>query len=172
MAWFERSTSEGKNFQEGSPVAAVEVAPIELADRASGDLVACLYKGSRVTGQLSFHGPATIEGAVEGEVLCHGVLTIGEQAEVKAKISGHVVVIRGKVEGDVTARDKVEIEAPGRLLGNIVSPRLVVAEGVVFDGHCAMGRTEKKGEFARAPRAVAQEAAETRIGEATTDLEK
>ncbi|MBI2089761.1 MAG: polymer-forming cytoskeletal protein [Deltaproteobacteria bacterium] len=113
---------------------------------AGEEIVAHLYKGSRVSGQLTFHGPATIDGTVEGEVLCHGILTIGEEAEVRAKISGEVVIIRGRVEGDVAAKKKVELENPARLVGNIQSPRLVVAEGVLFDGDCSMRGAREKGE--------------------------
>ena len=50
---------------------------------------------------------------VDGEIQCQGTLTIGEGAEVKAKITGQVVVIRGRVEGNVTAKDRVELVAPG-----------------------------------------------------------
>jgi len=88
---------------------------------------------------LSFQGPARIDGAVDGEIQCQGTLTIGEGAEVRAKVSGQVVVIRGKVEGNVIAKERVELAAPARLIGNVDSPRLVVTEGVVFDGDCSMG---------------------------------
>ena len=71
--------------------------------------------------------------------ICQGALTIGEGAEVRAKISGQVVVIRGKVEGNVTAKEKVELLASARLIGNISAPKLIISEGVVFDGDCSMG---------------------------------
>jgi cytoskeletal protein CcmA (bactofilin family) len=115
---------------------------------APAALVGHLYKGSRVSGQLSFQGPARIDGAVDGEIHCEGILTIGEGAEVRAKISGQTVVIRGKVEGNVTAKEKVELAAPARLIGNIDTPRLIMTEGVVFDGDCAMGVAKQKGGVA------------------------
>ena len=155
MAWFDRSSGEKKNPSEApphpplSPARSGEEAP---AESSTEEIVAYLYKGSRVTGQLTFHGPAKIDGSVEGEVLCHGTLTIGEEAEVRAKISGEVVVIRGKVEGDVAAKEKVELETPARLLGNIDAPRLTITEGVVFDGYCSMGRAREKHEALSPPR--------------------
>lgn len=126
---------------EPKPVPKIEVPPAP----STAGLVGYLYKGSRITGQLNFQGPARIDGAVDGEIQCQGALTIGEGAEVRAKISGQVVVIRGKVEGNVTAKEKVEIATPGRLIGNIDSPRLVITEGVVFDGDCSMGVAKQKG---------------------------
>lgn len=149
MVWFDRSPGGKKGSAAEAPEPALEspgATDPGPAESAGEELVAHLYKGSRVTGQLTFHGAAKIDGTVEGEVLCHGVLTIGEGAEVRAKVSGDVVVIRGSVEGDVAARKKVELERPARLLGNIDAPRLVVAEGVVFDGDCSMRGAREKGE--------------------------
>src|SRR5215204_6912523 len=114
------------------------------APTSTAGLVGYLYKGSRVTGQLSFQGPARIDGIVDGEVNCQGILTVGEGAELKAKITGQIVVIRGKVEGNVTAKERIELLAPARLIGNIDAPRLIIAEGVVFDGDCSMGVAKQK----------------------------
>ena len=126
------------------PAAKVEVPPPPL----TAGLVGYLYKGSRVTGQLSFQGPARIDGKVDGEINCQGTLTIGEEAEVKAKITGQVVIIRGRVEGNVTAKERIELLAPARLIGNIDAPRLLITEGVVLDGDCFMGVAKQKGEVA------------------------
>ena len=175
MAWFERN-SESKKVPEiepkktpeltkpvseppPAPVAAApepvkpapaprEVAPPKAVEPG---LVGYLHKGSRVSGQLSFQGPARIDGSVDGEIQCQGILTIGEGAEIRAKISGQVVIIRGKVEGNVTAKEKVELAAPAKLIGNVDTPRLIVAEGVVFDGNCAMGVAKQKGGLVSSP---------------------
>ena len=157
MAWFERNVG-GRKSTESEPAKAheavkpgtVPVAPAVTAPESkpsakveelpsSAGLVGYLYKGSRVSGQLSFQGPVRIDGVVEGDIQCQGTVTIGESAEVRAKISGQVVIIRGKVEGNVTAKEKVELLAPARLIGNVSAPRLSIAEGVVFDGDCSMG---------------------------------
>ena len=108
-------------------------------------LVGHLHKGSRITGQLAFDGSVRIDGSVEGEIRCLETLTIGEGAEVRARISSRVVIIRGKVEGNVTAKDRVELLTPGRLFGNVSTPRLIITEGVVFDGDCSMGAAKEGG---------------------------
>ena len=163
MAWFDRNPG-GKKSVEAEPVKMTEAQkpepePISVAvapepkpvakvetpfEPSTAGLVGYLYKGCRVSGQLVFQGAARIDGIVEGDVQCHGSLTIGEGAEVRAKISGQSVVIRGKVEGNVTAKEKVELLAPARLIGNVTAPRLVIAEGVVFDGDCSMGVAKQK----------------------------
>jgi cytoskeletal protein CcmA (bactofilin family) len=128
---------------EPKPTPKVEIAPPPPPSPTAG-LVGYLYKGCRVSGQLSFQGPARIDGVVDGEIQCQGALTIGEGAEVRAKISGQVVVIRGKVEGNVTAKERVELLAPARLIGNVSAPRLIISEGVVLDGDCSMGVAKQK----------------------------
>ena len=169
MAWFDKNPGGKKTETEPQSVAQAPKPAPELAatveaplpqpvvkvdvpppQPSTAGLVGYLYKGSRVTGQLSFQGPARIDGIVDGEVNCQGTLTIGEGAEVKAKITGQVVVIRGKVEGNVTAKERIELLAPARLIGNIEAPRLVINEGVVFDGDCSMGVTKQKSGVAAA----------------------
>lgn len=103
---------------------------------------AFLGKGTRVTGKLVFEGAARIEGQVDGEITAQDTLTIGESALVNAQIVGNAVVVHGRVTGDVTARKRLEIRAPGRLVGNINTPSLIIHEGVVFEGHCTMGGAE------------------------------
>jgi cytoskeletal protein CcmA (bactofilin family) len=110
-------------------------------DEASGTS-AFLGKGSRVTGKLVFEGPARIEGHVEGEISAQDTLVIGEGAVVNAQIVGAAIVVHGRVTGDVTARKKLEIRAPGKLFGNITTPSLVIHEGVIFEGQCTMGAAE------------------------------
>ena len=178
MAWFDLNPG-GKKGQEAEPkkipeapklapepasVAAAPAAKPEpkadiLPPPSTAGLVAYLYKGSRVSGQLNFQGSARIDGAVDGEIQCQGTLTIGEGAEIRARISGQVVVIRGKVEGNVSAKERIELVAPARLIGNIDAPRLIIAEGVVFDGDCSMGVAKQKGGVASSQSVSADKAA-------------
>jgi cytoskeletal protein CcmA (bactofilin family) len=162
MAWFDRN-SGGKKLPEAEaekpsmpaqPTPEAEAQPVVAGPKMKAEavptpseprLVGQLHKGSRITGQLAFEGSVRIDGSVEGEIRCLETLTIGEGAEVRARISSRVVIIRGKVEGNVTAKDKVELLAPGRLFGNVSTPRLIITEGVVFDGDCSMGAAKQGG---------------------------
>lgn len=123
----------------------------------TGGTSAFLGKGSRVTGKLAFEGTVRIEGQVEGEIAAQDTLIIGESAIVSAQITGSSIVIHGRVTGDVTARKRLEIRAPGKLFGNITTPSLVIHEGVIFEGQCAMGssdaqRAEKDRKVAHFPK--------------------
>jgi cytoskeletal protein CcmA (bactofilin family) len=71
---------------------------------------------------------------------------------VKAKITGSTVIVLGQVTGDITARNRLELRAPSRVVGNINTPSLVIQEGATFEGQCAMGaadpaRRGKKADF-------------------------
>ncbi len=103
-----------------------------------GEVNAYLGRGSKVSGKLVFEGTVRVDGQVEGEISAQDTLIIGERAIVTAQINGHTIVIRGKVTGDINAKKRVEIRSPGKLYGNIVTPSLVIHEGVVFEGHCSM----------------------------------
>jgi cytoskeletal protein CcmA (bactofilin family) len=183
MAWFDRNPGGKKESEaerpvvgEPRPVATAmssEPAPAKepLRPTESG-LVAFLHKGSRVSGQLSFQGDVRIDGSIDGEIQCQGRLVIGEGAEVRAKISGQRVVIRGRVEGNVTAKEKIDLVAPARLNGNIVTPRLTVTEGVFFDGDCSMGVAKQKGGVADFQAATAEMAVVAQAPRLQADSEK
>lgn len=110
-----------------------------------GEINAYLGRGSRVSGKLNFDGTVRVDGQVEGEISANELI-VGERAIVTAQINGQTIVIRGKVTGDINARKRVEIRSPGKLYGNIVTPSLVIHDGVIFEGHCSMGGGETRVE--------------------------
>ena len=127
----------------------------------NGEVNAYLGKGSRVAGKLNFEGTVRVDGQVEGEIAAQDTLIVGESALVSAQISGSTIIIKGKVTGDITARKRVEIKAPGKLFGNVTTPSLIIQEGVIFEGHCSMGG----GEAAKNDRKVTQFPKEEKIAE-------
>ena len=103
-----------------------------------GGMDAFLGKGTKITGKLVFEGKGRIEGHVEGEISAQDTLTIGEAAVVNAKIVGTSIVIEGKVTGDVTASERVDIQAGGKLVGDIKAARFTIADGASFKGNVDM----------------------------------
>ncbi len=90
---------------------------------------------------------------------------------MRAKISGQTVVIRGKVDGNVTAKERVELLAPARLYGDVKSPRLVITEGVVFDGDCSMGVAKPKAAVVGSQSATAEKAVAAQAPKLNSDSE-
>ncbi len=140
-----------------------------------GDVQAYLGKGSRVSGKLNFEGTVRVDGQVEGEISAQDTLIVGERAVVTAQINGTTIVIRGKVTGDINARKRVEIRSPGRLFGNIVTPSLVIHDGVIFEGHCSMtsGAEARSGESQRvAPLAKEEKGGNGVLARISSDVTK
>ena len=99
---------------------------------------AYLDAGSKHQRQTDFETPARIDGQVDGEINAKDSLTIGESAVVAAQIKADSVIVAGKVSGDIVAVHRIEIRPSAKVLGNITAPTLVINEGALFEGHCAM----------------------------------
>ena len=94
-----------------------------------------------IKGELNGSEDLTIEGHVEGTIqLRDHVLTIGPNGKIKAQVFAKAVIVLGEVTGNVTATDKVDIRDNGSVDGDIVSPRVAIAEGAHFRGSVDMQR--------------------------------
>jgi cytoskeletal protein CcmA (bactofilin family) len=94
-----------------------------------------------IKGELNGSEDLTIEGQVEGTIqLRDHVLTIGPNGRIKAQVFAKAVIVQGEVTGNVTASDKVDIRDNGSVDGDIVSPRVAIAEGAHFRGSVDMQR--------------------------------
>jgi len=94
-----------------------------------------------IKGELNGSEDLTIEGHVEGTIqLREHVLTIGPNGKIKAQVFAKSVVVLGEVTGNVTASDKVDIRDNGSVDGDIISPRVAIAEGAHFRGSVDMQR--------------------------------
>jgi cytoskeletal protein CcmA (bactofilin family) len=87
-----------------------------------------------IKGNLKFSGELTFEGKLEGEIQTDGILNLGDSATVNGNINAQSVVVRGKVNGNITAKEKIEIKTKAELFGDIRSAKLIVEEGVTFVG--------------------------------------
>ena len=94
-----------------------------------------------IKGELNGSEDLTIEGHVEGTIqLRENVLTIGPNGKIKAQVFAKAVIVLGEVTGNVTASDKVDIRDNGSVDGDIVAPRVAIAEGAHFRGSVDMQR--------------------------------
>ena len=94
-----------------------------------------------IKGELTGSEDLTIEGHVEGKIgLRQNILTIGPNGKIKAQVFAKSVIILGEVTGNVTASEKVDIRDGGSVDGDIISPRVAIAEGAHFRGSVDMQR--------------------------------
>lgn len=87
-----------------------------------------------IKGNIKFTGELTFEGKLDGEIQTEGVLNLGDTAVVNGNITAQTVVVRGKINGNIIAKEKIEIKSKAELFGDIRSSKLVIEEGVTFVG--------------------------------------
>src|SRR5215475_12864589 len=118
-----------------------------------------------IKGELNGSEDLTIEGQVEGTIqLRDHVLTIGPNGRIKAQVFAQAVIVLGEVTGNVTASEKVDIRDNGSVDGDLVSPRVAIAEGAHFRGSVDMQRkggsqAQAAAKPAESPKPAAQPAA-------------
>jgi cytoskeletal protein CcmA (bactofilin family) len=94
-----------------------------------------------IKGELNGSEDLTVEGQVEGKIeLKDHALTIGPNGKIKAQVFAKSVIVLGEVTGNVSASEKVDIRDGGSVDGDIVSPRIAIAEGAHFRGSVDMQR--------------------------------
>jgi cytoskeletal protein CcmA (bactofilin family) len=92
-----------------------------------------------IKGTLSGQEDLTVDGRVEGKItLKEHVLTIGANGQIDAELRAKAVIVHGKVVGDVTADNKVEIANSGTVMGDIRAPRVSISDGAMFKGSIDM----------------------------------
>jgi len=112
----------------------------EVSHHIERDIVN-IGKSVVIKGELNGSEDLTIEGHVEGTIqLKDHVLTIGPNGKIKAQVFAKSVIVLGEVTGNVTASDKVDIRDNGSVDGDIISPRVAIAEGAHFRGSVDMQR--------------------------------
>jgi len=120
------------------PTAAPEATPKQNRSKPMSS-VAIIGKSIVIKGELSGNEDLVVEGAVDGTItLTDNNLVVGADGRVNANLFARSVTITGKVEGDVSANERVEITATGSLKGNIRAPRLVINDGAFFQGSVEM----------------------------------
>lgn len=105
------------------------------------EVTGVLDKGSEFDGILSFEGAFRIGGVFRGKIFTDDILIIGEGASVDADIEVGTLILSGEFKGAVRAKERVEIHFPAVFQGNIQTPSLMVADGVVFEGVSQMSRS-------------------------------
>jgi cytoskeletal protein CcmA (bactofilin family) len=111
-------------------------------------------RGIEIIGEITFNSQLNIEGKVKGKLVSEsGTLTVGETGLIEAEVQVGACVIHGTLNGDLTAKTRVEIRRTGKVYGDVVTPILLVEEGAAFNGNIRMDRqsdTRRAGEYGQA----------------------
>ena len=115
-----------------------------------GSLNTILGQGCKVKGDIELDGTIRIDGDFSGSIACPETLIIGKSGLVKAEVKVKNAIIGGKLVGNIHATNKIELQSGSRVEGDIETSRLVIDEGVYFEGNCKMGGKTTSGPEKRA----------------------
>jgi cytoskeletal protein CcmA (bactofilin family) len=109
-----------------------------VAKREDEGDISLVGAGARVEGKIQTEGSIRIDGQLVGEAVAKSNAAIGEGGLVEGSLSAKNITVAGKVQGDLMAGEKLTLESRSVVQGDIRAARLVIDEGAMFDGKCAM----------------------------------
>jgi len=137
----------GESAPRASGVPAPSTAPAPArVPAASGGSPCVIGAKTQVKGEITGSENVVVEGVVEGTIRITGDLRVAPGGVVKATVSAQSVLIAGELVGDCHATQRAEIQASGRLTGNIRAPRVVIVEGATFRGNSDMSPGREGGK--------------------------
>ena len=125
------------NPEAKEPVAISKADRQRAGENSSGGTVT-LGGDDRLEGKLTIRSDLVVHGSIEGEVITTGDITVEASAVVKARLECRNVSIRGRVEGDVIAQQRLRLAGSGYLQGSIRVAKIHVEDGATFNGSIAM----------------------------------
>src|SRR5216110_3743446 len=105
--------------------------PKRMADHGGKDI---LSSDVEIKGSIKFQKELLIDGKVEGEINSDGVLTIGENADIRGEIKTKSITVYGKVQGNISVAERCELKSKSVLQGDLKAARLIIEEGATFIG--------------------------------------
>lgn len=130
---------EKQDAKRANEEAAEDAAP-SVAAQPDGteDIIAFVGKGVEFKGVISYSGTVRIDGNLDGEIHTDGVLLVGDEAVIQAKVTAGTIVCKGKITGDIAAKERVKLRAPAVFNGTMKTPMLSIEDGVLFNGGLEM----------------------------------
>jgi len=95
--------------------------------------------GTTIKGEMTFTQSAEILGTIEGKIVAENDLVIGEKAICNAEVIAGTALVDGTIDGNVTVKDRIQLNRTARVQGDLVAKTLMVAEGASYTGHCRVG---------------------------------
>jgi cytoskeletal protein CcmA (bactofilin family) len=116
----------------------------------SSKAAACISQGIKIKGEVTGSEDLFVDGQVDGKLnLANGSLTIGPNGYVKADVTAREVIVRGRVEGKVSGRDRVQLWSTGQVTGEVQTDRLAIEDGAMLRGKVEAGKLPGKAAEAQ-----------------------
>lgn len=115
-------------------------------NEASKEWAGFIEKGVSIEGKIVIAGTFRVDGEIKGNITSDHSLLLGENSRVEGQLDAKDIVIAGRFEGSIFAKERVEIQPKGVVVGEVHTPCLVIHSGGVLDGQCHMLSAEKEKE--------------------------
>jgi cytoskeletal protein CcmA (bactofilin family) len=145
------------NSAASSSIALVSPPSLSGAVPISSRAAACISQGIKIKGEVTGSEDLFVDGVVEGKLnlTTNSCLTIGPNGSVKADVVAREVIVRGKIEGKITGRDRVQLWSTGQVTGEVQTDRLAIEDGALLRGKVEAGRQTNKAAEIKASAATA-----------------
>jgi cytoskeletal protein CcmA (bactofilin family) len=133
---------------------------------SSSNPAACISQGIRIKGEVTGTEDLFVDGQVEGKLnlTANSCLTVGPNGDVKADLNAREIIVRGRVEGKIIARDKLLIGSTGQITGEVQTDRLAIEDGALLRGKVEAGKQISKSAETKAAAATATSKASASTG--------
>ena len=129
-----------KSTFQNSPRSAPKSTPKSSMEDRNEESTTFFGKNLKITGNVSGEGNMIILGSFDGEFNLKGQLKVAQVARVKGNFNATSIAINGNVEGTLTATEKIHMDNTAKINGRIVTPKVSILDGAVFDGEMQMGK--------------------------------
>src|ERR1700704_1514179 len=121
---------------------------------AGDDNITFLAKGVLLRGEIHVEGTVRIDGRLDGDIQTKGQVIIGEDGLVQGTITAGTVISSGRIKANVTAIERVQLMKTATLIGEVLTPILIMEEGAKIQGMTDMGVTAWPDEISKLPGSV------------------
>jgi cytoskeletal protein CcmA (bactofilin family) len=128
--------------QQAAPAAAAPAgapAPASASAPATGGQRNILSNDVHINGSVKFTNDLLVDGRIEGKIASDGALTVAENAHIKAEVKTKSVVIYGKVHGNISCTERVDIKSSAEMVGDVKAGSLSIEPGAIFVGKSEVG---------------------------------
>ena len=158
------------NSATSSSTATASTSAVSGGVPSSARVAACISQGIRIKGEVTGSEDLFVDGFVEGKLslTTNSCLTIGPNGHVKADVLAREVIVRGKIDGKVTGRDKVQLWSTGQITGEVQTDRLAIEDGALLRGRVEAGRQANKAPEVKASAATATASSSSKASDTTS----
>src|SRR6266849_189941 len=158
------------NSATSSSSATASTPPVSNALPSSSRVAACISQGIRIKGEVTGSEDLFVDGVVEGKLslTTNSCLTVGPNGHVKADVLAREVIVRGKIEGKVTGRDKVQLWSTGQVTGEVQTDRLAIEDGALLRGRVEAGRQPQPSKTPEIKASAATASATSKAADTTS----